>query len=517
MASDDATLSALTLSGVTLSPSFASGTVAYTARVAHGVSSTTVVATPTHAGASREITPADTDANAAGHQVTLTAGGETVITAEVTAQDKMTTKTYTVTVTRAAAEPPQSDDATLSALSLSGVSLSPAFASRTITYTASVANSVESTTVTASTSHASATVVIAPADADANGHQVNLGVGDTEITAEVTAEDGSAMKTYTVTVTRAPAGASSVATLSELTLSGVTLSPVFASRTITYTANVDNSVSATTVTALTTHDKATRKILIGGVQDLDADVDLAVGDNTITVEVTAEDGVTTKTYTVTVTRAAPPAAAGVPSIVIAASKEVFDRPGGYRERDLIIALYNLESDATWSGDNYYGDPSTLDYVHRTDILDAGGSTALADLERRNECEGPAYSERNHIQMSVDRQIRKVNENPETRGGGVIDAGDCVNAFKVTVTVWTGADYIPEGSEGRYGAPYAAQLTCQFDGLDSTHDDFRALPWGGEHEGPGWYYHEYVLCTDANGDLAPDSMPTIPALNWEPPE
>ena len=523
--SNDATLRVLSLvnaaddAAITLTPTFVSATYGYTASVANSVESTTVTATPTHARANAVTTPADADANTAGHQVTLTAGGDTVITAEVTAQDGITTKTYTVTVTRAAAQPPQSDDATLSALSLSGVSLSPAFASRTITYTASVANSVESTTVTASTSHASATAVVTPADADANanGHQVNLGVGDTEITAEVTAEDGSAMKTYTVTVTRAPAGASSDATLSELTLSGVTLTQAFAPKTTSYRAAVDNSVSATTVTAVTTHDMATRKILIGGVQDLDADVDLAVGDNTITVVVTAEDGNTTKTYTVTVTRAAPPPAAGVPSIVIAASKEVFDRPGGYRERDLIIALYNLESDATWSGDNYYGDPSTLDYVHRTDILDAGGSTALADLERRNECEGPALFEPNHIQMSVDRQIRKVNENPETRGGGVIDAGDCVNAFKVTVTVWTGADYIPEGSEGRYGAPYAAQLTCQFDGLDSTHDDFRALPWGGEHEGPGWYYHEYVLCTDANGDLAPDSMPTIPALNWEPPE
>ena len=195
------------------------------------------------------------------------------------------------------------------------------------------------------------------------------------------------------------------------------------------------------------------------------------------------------------------AAAGVPNIVIAASKQVFDRKGGpskggYRERDLIIALYNLESDATWSGDNYYGDPNTLDYVHRTDILDAGGSTALADLDRRNDCEGPALFERNHIQMSVDREIRKVNENPEVRGGGVIDTGACVNDFAVTVTVWTGAAY---ESKGREDAGYV-QLTCRFDG--TANDDFRALPWDGEHEGPGWYYHEYVLCTDANGGPGP---------------
>ena len=183
--------------------------------------------------------------------------------------------------------------------------------------------------MTATTSHASATVVIMPADADANanGHQVSLGVGDTRITVEVTAEDGSAMKTYTVTVTRAPAGASSDATLSELTLSGVTLTEAFAPKSTSYRAAVDNSVSATTVTAVTTHDQATRKILIDGVQDLDADVNLAVGANVITVVVTAEDGATTKTYTVTVTRAAPAAAAGVPNIVVAASKRVFNPRG----------------------------------------------------------------------------------------------------------------------------------------------------------------------------------------------
>ena len=323
--------------------------------------------------------------------------------------------------------------------------------------------------------------------------------GDSPWSASATASTNAATSTV-----------SADATLSALSLSGVTFTPAFAPKTTSYRAIVGNSVSATTVTAVTTHDKATRKILIGGVQDLDADVDLAVGDNTITVEVTAEDGVATKTYTVAVTVARADESADGPNIVVAASKRVYDRPGGYRERDLIIALYNLDSDATWSGDNYYGDFSTLDYVHRTDILDAGGSTDMADLERRNECEGPALFERNHIQMSVDREIRKVNENPETRDGGVIDTGDCANDFAVTVTVWSGADY---QSQGRGAAP-VAQLTCRFDG--SANDDFAELDW--EEQGdPGWYYQGYVLCTDANGDLAPDSMPTIPALNWEPPE
>lgn len=92
--STDATLSALTLSGVTLNPTFASGTLAYTAHVTNSVTSTTVAATATHASAT--ITASDLGAKA------LSVGANT-ITVHVTAQDGTTTKAYTVTVTRAVA------------------------------------------------------------------------------------------------------------------------------------------------------------------------------------------------------------------------------------------------------------------------------------------------------------------------------------------------------------------------------------------------------------------------------
>ncbi len=102
--------------------------------------------------------------------------------------------------------PAASSDAGLSALSLSGVTLSPDFAATTYDYTASVANSVSSTTVAAAQNHAGAEVVITPtvdADAGADGHQVNLDAGSNTITVEVTAEDDTTTRTYTVTVTRA--------------------------------------------------------------------------------------------------------------------------------------------------------------------------------------------------------------------------------------------------------------------------------------------------------------------------
>ena len=109
--SSDATLSELSLvnaaddAAIALTPTFVPGTTheGYTASVASGVATATVTATATHDEAEAVITPTDADSNTAGHQVTLTAGGETEITVEVTAEDAATTKTYTVTVTRAAA------------------------------------------------------------------------------------------------------------------------------------------------------------------------------------------------------------------------------------------------------------------------------------------------------------------------------------------------------------------------------------------------------------------------------
>ena len=91
------------------------------------------------------------------------------------------------------------------------MTLSPAFASGTVTYTASVANSVDEVTVTPTTNHGSATVEILDTDDNElndsddmeDDFQVALSVGDTVIKVKVTAEDGTSTQTYTVTVTRA--------------------------------------------------------------------------------------------------------------------------------------------------------------------------------------------------------------------------------------------------------------------------------------------------------------------------
>ena len=157
----------------------------------------------------------DGDANTAldvGHQVNL-AVGKNVITVTVEAEDG-TMATYTVTVTRAG-----SSDATLSALSLSGIDLNidddgvstttttdPAAVAAATSIMVTVPRHVDSTTVMATASDTAANVEYMPADADMamKGRQVALGLGETEIKVMVTSSDMTTTSTYTITVPQSP-------------------------------------------------------------------------------------------------------------------------------------------------------------------------------------------------------------------------------------------------------------------------------------------------------------------------
>lgn len=107
----------------------------------------------------------------------------------------------------------------------------------------------------------------------------------------------SAVLSLPFTVTKPP---SADATLSALSASGITLAPVFDSRTTNYTASAANSVSSTTITAVPADSLST--VAINGLTGTAREVSLSVGSNTVTVLVTAEDGTTTETYTIVIHR-----------------------------------------------------------------------------------------------------------------------------------------------------------------------------------------------------------------------
>ena len=82
----------------------------------------------------------------------------------------------------------------------------------------------------------------------------------------------------------------------------------------TWDVDVPNFVSTLTVDAFPSNSQASYIVRQGGATAPDGEVSLSVGSNVITVEVTAEDGETTETYTVTVTRAENTPATGAPTI-----------------------------------------------------------------------------------------------------------------------------------------------------------------------------------------------------------
>jgi len=104
----DASLSSLTISPGTLTPSFDPETEAYTASVGSEVASVDVAATPKDAAATLLLDGTALTAGAAGRQVAI-AAGDNPIELMVTAEDGTTTRTYTVNVTRAALPPATGD------------------------------------------------------------------------------------------------------------------------------------------------------------------------------------------------------------------------------------------------------------------------------------------------------------------------------------------------------------------------------------------------------------------------
>ena len=101
--------------------------------------------------------------------------------------------------------------------------------------------------------------------------------------------------------------ASDVATLADLRIGGLTLSPAFAAGTTTYTASTTNATN--TVMAIPADANATIEITNQGPSDDAADpvvngraVTWKEGANTLIVKVTAANGTATKSYTATVTK-----------------------------------------------------------------------------------------------------------------------------------------------------------------------------------------------------------------------
>ncbi len=258
----DATLKSLGVTNKTITPTFDKDTLLYTLTVPYSVDNITITGVATQGVSS---------VTGLGSKVLVV--GENSFDIKVTAEDKTTTKTYNITVTR------QKDtDTSLKSIGVTGYDIVKVDNNN---YTLTVENNVTNVEVTATAASSVAIVT--------GTGKKTLNVGENVIKVIVTSQSG-AVSTYNVKVTRK---ASSDATLKSLTVSSGALSPTFSASTTSYTVSVPYSVTSLTVGATVNNSEAS----VTGT----GSKNLSVGDNKINVVVTAGDK-TTKTYIVTVTR-----------------------------------------------------------------------------------------------------------------------------------------------------------------------------------------------------------------------
>ena len=114
--------------------------------------------------------------------------------------------------------------------------------------------------------------------------------------------DISGLQPLTYKVTNVTAATPSTdATLADLKIGSLAISPTFASGTKTYTASTTNATN--TITATPSNAGSEIEIKVGDTPvDNGTAATWTTGANTVTVKVTAPDGTTTETYTVTVTK-----------------------------------------------------------------------------------------------------------------------------------------------------------------------------------------------------------------------
>ena len=197
--------------------------------------------------------------------------------------------------------PPNAD---LQNLIPSAGALAPAFAPNTSSYTVNVANEVENISFIPSLADVNATVVVngSPTPNGTSSAAIPLAVGNNTVTAIVTAQDGATTKSYTVNVIRAQSGN---ADLVGLVPSAGSLEPAFSPSATTYRLTVPTETSSLQLTPSSADPTATITVNGATVPSGSAStaLPLSIGNTTLTVVVTAQNG-TTRSYTVNVIRAA---------------------------------------------------------------------------------------------------------------------------------------------------------------------------------------------------------------------
>ncbi|HRI39965.1 MAG TPA: cadherin-like beta sandwich domain-containing protein [Nitrospira sp.] len=290
-----------------LHPAFSSNTTSYSATVATTVTSVTVTASPKNS-MTTIIIDGETTPPGQGHRVSFEQPGLTKTIKVVTSSQNGIESAYTITVTRLL-----SSDNDLSSLRTNTGSFNPAFAPGITTYTVNVATDVTDVTLSATKSDPDAIMSgsVLAGNGQANG-QATIPLGGpgtgTPVSISITAPSGL-LKTYSLTINRLFSNNSNLSAMSANTgVTTVPLDPVFTPGTVSYAVNVGLLVPDVTIKATKSDPNATMSALgsviaTAGTPTGQVTIMPGLGPNPpVGITVIAQDGVSSTTYNITVTR-----------------------------------------------------------------------------------------------------------------------------------------------------------------------------------------------------------------------
>ncbi|MBP2248951.1 S-layer homology domain-containing protein [Paenibacillus xylanexedens] len=196
----------------------------------------------------------------------------------------------------------KSSTATLSTLTISSGHLTPDFSADELDYRVDLESDVTSVSFSLSKANEGQGVMVTGATDETVTDGIytytvtDLVYGSNLVNINVQAEDGTS-NDYKLNINRIDI---TNAKLSEITLSSITLTPTFNPDVEIYEATVSSSVSTTEISVKP--DQTGTTVKINGVNSNSTIVQLVSGMNTITIEVTALDGISKKTYTLNIKR-----------------------------------------------------------------------------------------------------------------------------------------------------------------------------------------------------------------------
>ncbi len=429
-----------------------------------GVSSITVAGVEATAGENNTYTvtlPYGTDVTAGSFVIVTSDSGATVgaLTNEgnvwtftVTAEDGVTSKTYTVTVSFT--EAPKSNDANVSSVTVAGVE---ATAGENNTYTVTLPYGTDVT---------AGSFVIVTSDSGATvGALTNEG---NVWTFTVTAEDGVTSKTYTVTVSFTEAPKSNDAGVSSVTVAGFK-AVAGANNSYTVTVPYGTVVKTGSFVIVTRHPRAAVSALTNTR-------------NIWSFTVTAEDGVTTAVYTVTVNTAAlpEPITPGVDNKKPASKPEVklpftdvstsdwfyddvafvyenglfsgtdsrsFSPNASMTRAMLVTVLYRLEGEPTVTGRSSFTDVRSGAYYEKAVIWAAANGIVTGTDSTSFSPDAKVTREQLAAILYRYAQYRKLDTDASAKLNSFTDA-DSVSAYASEALGWAVSEGLINGASGK---------------------------------------------------------------------